>query len=119
MPVRCRCGFRRLVVQSHAGNGDLTGAPGDAPQHAARPRPVREVLHMARNSFNPDTRPVLPPEAGRPHSKAWRGLEAEGIRWEGQVLIVGGAHDLAARLILTRERLALVANGDIALDIPC
>ncbi|HVL25666.1 MAG TPA: thermonuclease family protein [Thermomicrobiales bacterium] len=72
---------------------------------------------MAHSSYPPGWRPAPPPEVGRPHAKAWRALEAEGIRWEGQVLIVG-AQDLPARLILTRERLALVANGDIALDIP-
>jgi len=46
-----------------------------------------------------------------------RGLEAEGVVFESQVLIVGGESDLAARLMLTSQRLVLVAGGEIAIDI--
>ena len=73
---------------------------------------------MARFASGPDRRPAPPPEAPRPHAEAWRAIEAEGVRWEGQALLVGVAQDLPVRLILTDERLVLVANGEIALDIP-
>jgi endonuclease YncB( thermonuclease family) len=58
------------------------------------------------------------PEVGRPRGAVWRPLYAEGITWEGQVFIAGGEHDLAARLIVTRSRLALISGGDIALEVP-
>lgn len=54
----------------------------------------------------------------RPRGAPWRALQADGIEWEGQVLIVGADLDLAARLILTKRRLALVRGGQIALDLP-
>jgi endonuclease YncB( thermonuclease family) len=57
------------------------------------------------------------PDVGRPRGSALRGLEAEGVIFETQVLIVGGESDLAARLILTSKRLVLVAGGEIAIDI--
>jgi hypothetical protein len=57
------------------------------------------------------------PIVGRPRGSAWRQLQAEGILWEGQILVAGGDTDLAALLIVTNERLALVRGGVIALEI--
>jgi hypothetical protein len=58
------------------------------------------------------------PNVSRPRGSAWRQLQHEGICWEGQVLIPGGQADLAALLVVTEQRLALVRGGIIALDIP-
>ena len=58
------------------------------------------------------------PDVGRPRGHALRSLEAEGILFESQVLIVGGESDLAARLMLTSKRLVLAAGGEIAIEIP-
>jgi hypothetical protein len=58
-----------------------------------------------------------PPEVRRPRGTAWRRLEAEGVTWEGQVLIVGEETDLAARLIVTRRRVAFVRGGEVVLDV--
>lgn len=58
------------------------------------------------------------PDVGRPRGFALRSLEAEGIAFESQVLIVGGESDLAARLMLTSKRLVLAAGGEIAIEIP-
>lgn len=52
----------------------------------------------------------------RPSFHIWQPLEAEGIQWEGQVSIVGGASDMPALLAVTSQRIALIANGKIALD---
>lgn len=57
------------------------------------------------------------PIVGRPRGSAWRQLLAEGILWEGQILVSGGDTDLAALLIVTNDRLSLVRGGNIALDI--
>jgi hypothetical protein len=57
------------------------------------------------------------PIVGRPRGSAWRQLQAEGILWEGQILVAGGDTDLAALLIVTNERLALIRGGVVALDI--
>lgn len=57
------------------------------------------------------------PIVGRPRGSAWRQLQSEGILWEGQILVAGGDTDLAALLIVTNERLALVRGGVVALDI--
>lgn len=73
---------------------------------------------MAHYASRPDRRPAPPPEVDRPSGETWGALQAEGIRWEGQALIVGVDKDLPVRLILTSERLAFIANGEIALDIP-
>ena len=56
------------------------------------------------------------PEVRRPRGVAWRSLQADGLIWEGQVFLVGADFDLAARLIVTRERLALVRGGGIILE---
>jgi hypothetical protein len=57
------------------------------------------------------------PIVGRPRGSAWRQLQSEGILWEGQILVTGAETDLAALLIVTNERLALVRGGVVALDI--
>lgn len=57
------------------------------------------------------------PIVGRPRGSAWRQLHAEGILWEGQILVAGGDTDLAALLVVTNERLALIRGGAVALDI--
>lgn len=58
------------------------------------------------------------PLVGRPRGAAWRALQADGVLWEGQALLVGTEVDLAARLILTRHRLAFARGGEVALDVP-
>ncbi len=57
------------------------------------------------------------PIVGRPRGSAWRQLQAEGLLWEGQILVAGESTDLAALLVVTNERLALIRGGAIALDI--
>lgn len=57
------------------------------------------------------------PIVGRPRGSAWRQLQAEGILWEGQILVAGGETDLAALLVVTNERLSLIRGGAVALDI--
>ncbi len=57
------------------------------------------------------------PIVGRPRGSAWRQLQSERILWEGQILVAGGDTDLAALLIVTGDRLALVRGGAVALDI--
>lgn len=58
------------------------------------------------------------PPVARPKGATWRSLQADGIVWEGQVLLVGGAVDLAARMIVTHRRVAFVRGGEIALEVP-
>jgi endonuclease YncB( thermonuclease family) len=58
------------------------------------------------------------PEVGRPRGATWRSLQADGVVWEGQVLLVGDDVDLAARMIVTHRRLVFVRGGDLALDVP-
>lgn len=58
------------------------------------------------------------PEVPRPALKIWQSLESERVRWEGQVFIVGQEGDLPALLVITGKRLALIANGEIALEFP-
>lgn len=55
---------------------------------------------------------------GRPRGANGRALHAEGIVWEGQVLITGAGIDLAARLIVTADRIAFARGGTVALDAP-
>lgn len=59
----------------------------------------------------------LVPAVGRPRGAAWRALHNEGVVWEGQVLIVGDEIDLAARLVVTHQRLAFARGGVVALDV--
>ncbi|MDQ2683232.1 MAG: hypothetical protein M3Y37_06865, partial [Chloroflexota bacterium] len=42
---------------------------------------------------------------------------AEGIEWEGQVLLGSLEHPLSARLIVTSQRLAFARGGEVVLDI--
>lgn len=58
------------------------------------------------------------PPVARPKGATWRSLQADGIVWEGQVLLVGGAVDLAARMIVTHRRVAFVRGGEISLEVP-
>lgn len=58
------------------------------------------------------------PEVRRPRGAAWRALQREGLVWEGQAFLVGTDFDLATRLIVTRERLAVVRGGAVILDTP-
>lgn len=58
------------------------------------------------------------PPVGRPRGADWRALQADGVVWEGQVLLVGDDVDLAARMIVTHRRVAVVRGGEIVLDIP-
>ena len=58
------------------------------------------------------------PTVGRPRGALWRSLQADGVVWEGQVLLVGGDVDLAARMIVTHRRVVFVRGGDVVLEIP-
>ena len=58
------------------------------------------------------------PTVGRPRGAVWRSLQADGVVWEGQVLLVGDDVDLAARMIVTHRRVVFVRGGDVVLDIP-
>ena len=57
------------------------------------------------------------PLVGRPRGAAWRALQADGVVWEGQVLLVGDQLDLAARMIVTHRRVAFARGGDVVLDV--
>jgi hypothetical protein len=57
------------------------------------------------------------PLVGRPRGAAWRALQADGVVWEGQVFLVGGDIDLAARMIVTHRRVAFARGGEVVLDI--
>lgn len=58
------------------------------------------------------------PEVGRPRGAEWKALQDESIEVESQVQVVGDGQDLAARLILTKERLVLAAGGQIIVEFP-
>jgi len=60
----------------------------------------------------------LGPAVSRPRGAEWRALQADGVVWEGQVLLVGDEVDLAARLVVTHRRLAFVRGGSVALEVP-
>ena len=55
------------------------------------------------------------PPVGRPRGAVWRSLQADGVVWEGQVLLVGDDVDLAARMIVTHRRVVFVRGGEIVL----
>ena len=55
---------------------------------------------------------------GRPHGSAWRALHAEGILWDGQVLVAGAGAELPLRLIATTQRLTFTKGGAFVLDVP-
>lgn len=71
-----------------------------------------------RNRDDSEQRPARETPVGRPRGAAWRSLQADGVVWEGQVLLVGDDVDLAARMIVTHRRVAFVRGGDVVLDIP-
>jgi endonuclease YncB( thermonuclease family) len=58
------------------------------------------------------------PPVGRPRGAVWRSLQADGVVWEGQVLLVGDDVDLAARMIVTHRRVAFVRGGEVVLEMP-
>ncbi|MBA3336430.1 MAG: hypothetical protein H0T49_02570, partial [Chloroflexia bacterium] len=78
--------------------------------------PVPPSTTAWREDVNRQAARDLAPTVGRPRGAAWRALNADGIVWEGQVLIVGAETDLAARLIITSHRFVLARGGAIALD---
>ena len=61
--------------------------------------------------------PEVPP-VGRPRGAVWRSLQADGVVWEGQVLLVGDDVDLAARMIVTHRRVVFVRGGEVVLEMP-
>ena len=70
------------------------------------------------SSDQPSNERRAAPHAGRPRGEAWRNLQAEGIEWEGQILIGGEEENgLSARLIITSRRLAFARGGEVVLDI--
>src|SRR5215204_2208510 len=58
------------------------------------------------------------PPVGRPRGAIWRSLQADGVVWEGQVLLVGDDVDLASRMIVTHRRVAFVRGGEVVLEMP-
>jgi endonuclease YncB( thermonuclease family) len=58
------------------------------------------------------------PPVGRPRGAIWRSLQADGVVWEGQVLLVGDDVDLAARMIVTHRRVVFVRGGEVVLEMP-
>jgi endonuclease YncB( thermonuclease family) len=58
------------------------------------------------------------PPVGRPRGAVWRSLQADGVVWEGQVLLVGDDADLAARMIVTHRRVVFVRGGEVVLEMP-
>src|SRR5215213_4645788 len=58
------------------------------------------------------------PPVGRPRGAVWRSLQADGVVWEGQVLLVGDDVDLAARMIVTHRRVVFVRGGEVVLEMP-
>jgi endonuclease YncB( thermonuclease family) len=74
-----------------------------------------EMLHREEEQHR--SKRDVPP-VGRPRGAAWRSLQADGVVWEGQVLLVGADADLAARMIVTHRRVAFVRGGEIVLEIP-
>ncbi|MDF2760742.1 MAG: thermonuclease family protein [Thermomicrobiales bacterium] len=58
------------------------------------------------------------PPVGRPRGAVWRSLQADGVVWEGQVLLVGDDVDLAARMIVTYRRVVFVRGGEVVLEMP-
>ena len=58
------------------------------------------------------------PPVGRPRGAVWRSLQADGVVWEGQVLLVGDDVDLAARMVVTNRRVVFVRGGEVVLEMP-
>ena len=57
------------------------------------------------------------PPVSRPRGAVWRSLQADGVVWEGQVLLVGDDVDLAARMIVTYRRVVFVRGGEVGLEM--
>ncbi len=75
-------------------------------------------MALAKRDEHHHQSPREAPTVGRPRGALWRSLQADGVVWEGQVLLVGGDVDLAARMIVTHRRVVFVRGGDVVLDIP-
>ena len=75
-------------------------------------------MALAKRDEHHHQSPRDTPTVGRPRGALWRSLQADGVVWEGQVLLVGGDVDLAARMIVTHRRVVFVRGGDVALEIP-
>jgi endonuclease YncB( thermonuclease family) len=75
-------------------------------------------MALAKHDEHHHQSPREAPTVGRPRGALWRSLQADGVVWEGQVLLVGGDVDLAARMIVTHRRVVFVRGGDIVLEIP-
>ncbi len=58
------------------------------------------------------------PPVSRPRGAVWRSLQADGVVWEGQVLLVGDDVDLAARMIVTNRRVVFARGGEVVLEMP-
>ncbi len=77
-------------------------------------------MALASSETNPSAHnargePAFAPELS---SAARQELRDEGIQWEGQVLITGTGSGIPALLVLTADRLLLIANGETALEAP-
>ncbi len=83
----------------------------------AQTRVLGEVEMLHREEEQHRSKRDVPP-VGRPRGAAWRSLQADGVVWEGQVLLVGADVDLAARMIVTHRRVAFVRGSEIVLEIP-
>ena len=75
-------------------------------------------MALAKRDEHDYQSPREAPTVGRPRGALWRSLQADGVVWEGQVLLVGGDIDLAARMIVTHRRVVFVRGGDVVLEIP-
>lgn len=75
-------------------------------------------MALAKRDDHHHESPHEAPTVGRPRGALWRSLQADGVVWEGQVLLVGSGVDLAARMIVTHRRVAFVRGGEIALEVP-
>ncbi|MFN8664373.1 MAG: hypothetical protein U0075_20995 [Thermomicrobiales bacterium] len=75
-------------------------------------------MALAKRDEQHHQSPREAPTVGRPRGALWRSLQADGVVWEGQVLLVGGDVDLAARMIVTHRRVVFVRGGDVVLEIP-
>ena len=75
-------------------------------------------MALAKRDEHHHQSPHEAPTVGRPRGALWRSLQADGVVWEGQVLLVGGDVDLAARMIVTHRRVVFVRGGEVVLEIP-
>jgi endonuclease YncB( thermonuclease family) len=75
-------------------------------------------MALAKHDEHHHESPREVPTVGRPRGALWRSLQADGVVWEGQVLLVGGDVDLAARMIVTHRRVVFVRGGEVVLEVP-